>query len=132
MCHAAQLLLILCDPLDYSPSGSSVDGIFQARILEWVCRFPPPLAHLTQGLNTHLLHLLHCRQILYPLSHLGSPPFSVPLSYITVLIRDLHRFQTDRKSNENYLFWGSGYCGRDYFHHLKKFFLIVFFLKNNP
>ena len=26
----------LCDPTDYSPSGSSVHGIFQARILQWV------------------------------------------------------------------------------------------------
>ena len=26
----------LCDPMDCSPSGSSVHGIFQARILEWV------------------------------------------------------------------------------------------------
>ena len=26
----------LCDPLDYSPSGFSVRGILQARILEWV------------------------------------------------------------------------------------------------
>ena len=26
----------LCDPMDYSPPGSSVHGIFQARILEWV------------------------------------------------------------------------------------------------
>ena len=28
---------------------------------------------LTQGLNPHLLHLLHRRWILYPLSHLESP-----------------------------------------------------------
>ena len=28
---------------------------------------------LAQGTNSHLLHLLHCRQILYPLSNLGSP-----------------------------------------------------------
>ena len=27
---------ILCDPVDYSPSGSSVRGILQAGILEWV------------------------------------------------------------------------------------------------
>ena len=27
----------------------------------------------TQGLNPCLLCLLHCRQILYPLSHLGTP-----------------------------------------------------------
>ena len=26
----------LCDPMDSSPPGSSVHGIFQARILEWV------------------------------------------------------------------------------------------------
>ena len=26
----------LCDPVDCSPPGSSVHGIFQARILEWV------------------------------------------------------------------------------------------------
>ena len=26
----------LCDPVDYSPPGSSVYGIFRARILEWV------------------------------------------------------------------------------------------------
>ena len=27
---------ILCDPIDGSPLGSSVPGILQARILEWV------------------------------------------------------------------------------------------------
>ena len=26
----------LCDPTDGSPPGSSVRGIFQARVLEWV------------------------------------------------------------------------------------------------
>ena len=26
----------LCDPIEGSPPGSPVDGIFQARILEWV------------------------------------------------------------------------------------------------
>ncbi|KAI4547968.1 hypothetical protein MG293_000298 [Ovis ammon polii] len=26
----------LCDPIDGSPSGSSIPGIFQARVLEWV------------------------------------------------------------------------------------------------
>ena len=32
----AQSCLTLCDSVDCSPSGSSVYGIFQARILEWV------------------------------------------------------------------------------------------------
>ena len=31
----------LCDPMDYSPPGSSVHGILQARILEWVA-MPSP------------------------------------------------------------------------------------------
>ena len=32
----AQSGLTLCDPMDYTPPGSSVYEIFQARILEWV------------------------------------------------------------------------------------------------
>ena len=32
----AQLCLTLCDPVDCIPPGSSVHGILQARILEWV------------------------------------------------------------------------------------------------
>ena len=31
-----QLYPTLCDPVDYTPPDSSVHGIFQARILEWV------------------------------------------------------------------------------------------------
>ena len=31
-----QLCLTLCNPMDCSPPGSSVHGIFQARVLEWV------------------------------------------------------------------------------------------------
>ena len=31
-----QLCLTLYDPMDYSPPGSSVHGISQAEILEWV------------------------------------------------------------------------------------------------
>ena len=33
--EVAQSCLTLCDPMDYSPPGSSVHGIFQARVLEW-------------------------------------------------------------------------------------------------
>ena len=36
MCLVAQSCPTLCDPLDCSPPGSSVHGMFQARILEWV------------------------------------------------------------------------------------------------
>jgi len=32
----AQSCPTLCNPMDYSPPGSSVRGILQVRILEWV------------------------------------------------------------------------------------------------
>ena len=34
--EVAQSCLTLCDPMDCSLPGSSIHGIFQARILEWV------------------------------------------------------------------------------------------------
>ena len=36
VCEHAQLCPTLCVRMDYSPPGSSVHGIFQAKILEWV------------------------------------------------------------------------------------------------
>ena len=35
----AQLSMTLCNPMDCSPPGSSVHGIFQARILEWAISY---------------------------------------------------------------------------------------------
>ena len=35
-CSVTQSCQTLCNPMDYSPPGSSVHGIPQARILEWV------------------------------------------------------------------------------------------------
>ena len=52
--------------MDCTLPGSSVYGIFQARILEWVANFLLQGIFLSQGLN---LGLLHYRQILYHLSH---------------------------------------------------------------
>ena len=36
VCTATQSCVTLCDPMDCSPPRSTVHGIFQARILEWV------------------------------------------------------------------------------------------------
>ena len=41
VCVCTQSRLILCNPMDYSPPGSSVHGILQARILAWVTCAPP-------------------------------------------------------------------------------------------
>ena len=35
VCVPVQLSLTLCNPMDCSSLGSSVHGIFQARVLEW-------------------------------------------------------------------------------------------------
>ena len=45
-----------CDSMDYRPPGSSVHGILQARLLEWVA-FSPPGDLPDPGSNTRLLHL---------------------------------------------------------------------------
>ena len=34
--EVAQMCPTLSDPMDCSPPGSSIHGIFQARVLEWV------------------------------------------------------------------------------------------------
>ena len=61
-----QLCRTLCDPID-----DTVYGFLQARILEWVAfLFLLQEIFPTQGSNPSLLH---CRQILYQLSHKGSP-----------------------------------------------------------
>ena len=41
MCSVPQSRPVVCNPMDYGPPGSSVHGVFQARMLEWV-PFPPP------------------------------------------------------------------------------------------
>ena len=58
----------LCDPMDCSLSGSSIHGIFQARVLEWIV-ISFSRIFLTQELNPGLLH---CGQTLYHLSYQGS------------------------------------------------------------
>ena len=60
--------LTLCDPMDSSPPGSSVWGILQARILEWVA-MPSSRGPSWPRDRTQVSCVLLCRQILYLLSH---------------------------------------------------------------
>ena len=64
----AQSCPTLCDPMDYRLPGSRIHGILQARILKGVA-VPFQGILQTQGSNSGLLH---CRWILYHLSHQGS------------------------------------------------------------
>ena len=65
----AQLCLALCDPMDCSPPGSSVHGILQARILEWVAISS---SRGSSWPRDHTWGSWIGRQILYHLSHQGS------------------------------------------------------------
>ena len=76
-CLVTQSCLTLSNPMDCSPPGSSVHGIHQARILEWVAIFLLQGIFPTQELNPGLLH---CRRILHHLSHQGSPREMIILS----------------------------------------------------
>ena len=68
-----QPCLTLCYPMDCTLPGSSVLGIFQARILRWA-PFSSPGEFLTQGSN---LGLLHWQADSLPLSLQGSPTVQV-------------------------------------------------------
>ena len=61
----------LSDLIDCSLPGFSVHEIPQARILEWVAI---PFSRGSSQLRGSHPSLLHCRQVLYHLSHQGSPP----------------------------------------------------------
>ena len=67
----------LYKPRECTPLGSSVHGILQARILEWV--LCPPQGDLpTQGLNPYLLCLLHWQVGSLPLGPPGKLYTSCP------------------------------------------------------
>ena len=77
-CACAKLLqscLTLCNPMDYSPPGSSVHGFLQARIPECVAMPSCKGIFLTQGPN-----LVSC--IAKPLAPPEKPSFSMYLVLI--------------------------------------------------
>ena len=70
MCLVTQSCPALCNPLDYSPLDPSVHGCASGKNTGVSCYALIQGIFLTQGSNPCLLH---CRRILYHLSHQGSP-----------------------------------------------------------
>ena len=70
-----QLCLTLCNPMDCSPPGSSVHGILQARILEWLA-IPSSRSLPNPGMELGLPHL---QADALPLSQLGSSQYTLPV-----------------------------------------------------
>ena len=65
-------LKTLCVPMDCNSPGFSVPWNSPGKNIEVGCHSLLQGSFLTQGLN---LGLRHCRQILFHLSHRGSPKF---------------------------------------------------------
>ena len=66
----AQACPILCNPMGCSPPGSSVHGILQGRILEWVAM---PSSSRGSSRPVNQISLLHWQAGSLLLSHLASP-----------------------------------------------------------
>ena len=66
-----QSCLTLCDPIDGSPLGSSVPGIFQARVLKWL---PLPSPKVIAAATAAATSLQSCPTLCDPID--GSPPGS--------------------------------------------------------
>ena len=88
MCaKSLQLCPTLCDPMYYSPPGSSVHGILQARKLEWAA--VPPSRGSSPPSDRTCVSYISCigRQVLYHKCHLGRP--IIPLNTL-FLATSLH------------------------------------------
>ena len=74
-CNTSMLscVQLFVTPVGYSPPGSSVHGIFQARILEWVAISYSRGSSQTQRTNPHLWRLLHWQTGSLPLGAPGKP-----------------------------------------------------------
>ena len=70
LCLVAQSCPTLCDPMNCSPSGSSVHGDSPGKNTRVDCHALLHRIFLTQGSNPGLPH---CRRILYHLNHQGRP-----------------------------------------------------------
>ena len=71
-------MLSLSDSMDCSPpSDFSVHGVLQARVLEWVAIPFSRRIFPTQGLNPHLLCLLHWQAGSLPPARPGKPQIDI-------------------------------------------------------
>ena len=91
----AQSCLTLCDPMDWSPPGSSVHGILQARILEWGAT--PSSRGSSQSRNQTCISCIFCMAgKFFTAEPLGKPLFSFLRSHQIVFCSDftiLHSHQ---------------------------------------
>ena len=94
---------VLCDPMHCSPPGSSVHGILQARILEWVAMLSSRgSSRSREGTRVSYITCMG-KQVLYHKRHLRSPHLRRRVANaLAVIVWSLanalgkHRFVVDR------------------------------------
>ena len=91
---------LFCDPMDCSPPGSSVHGISQAGILEWVA-ISSSRGSSQPGMKPMSLSSLHRQVDSLPLSHQGSPDQDrASWNFRTLEIReDMKSFWKEKKKS---------------------------------
>ena len=88
----AQSCLTVCDPMDLSPPGSSIHGISQARILEWVV-----ISFSMRSYQLRNQTLVSCigRQILYHWATRETHD-----AYKSLLLQGVHRIYQTQKYHQ--------------------------------
>ena len=124
-CLVGKSCLILCDPVDCAPPSSSVPGIFQARILEWVAISFSRVIFPIQWLN---LPLLHCRLVLYhwatrktPIKFLSNKGKKTPMCEIMSLYEALEHNQHTQNMDKDCNFLRAVYISDSAFEFLELF-----------
>ena len=97
------MCLTLCNPMDCSPPGSSVHGIFQARILEWVTISSSRGS--SQPRDRTLVTCVSCigRRILYHCATWEAPSHKCLGCYFTIMSK-MHKLTfTSYKNNDKWM-----------------------------
>ena len=85
----------LCDPMDCSLPGSSLHGIFQARVLEWVAISSPVLMLKEAYYYKHRFHFYH---------------FHVSACNVTGSFQRIQLVLQWASLSQNLNRWGVGFC----------------------
>ena len=101
-CLVAKSCPILWDPMDCSPPDSSIHGILQARIPEWVTILFSRGSSPSRWWAVMNPRLLHCRQILYCWVTSEAQRTSTNQQNFNRLIRRVKRFEQTLHKNDTH------------------------------
>ena len=86
----AQSCTTLCSPMDYSPPGFSVRGIFQARILEWVVIYYSDI-YIYIHTHTYIYTHTHTHTSIFSSVAQSCPTLCDPMNYSTPSLQVHHQ-----------------------------------------